>query len=119
MLLRSNNFVYLSIFFLFMAVLLACEGATGLQGEQGAQGHRGVQGDSTEISIITGILPTGDYWFFEFIDNLENSIIMVYVRETPADLWFEPEWCFFEKTIYILKDEFVEPGFEYRILIAQ
>ena len=113
MLLRSNKCICLSIFFLFIAVLLACEGPTGLQGEQGEQG------ESMEVSILTGILPKGDYWFFEANYNIENLIITVHVRESPDHLWFEPEWNFSEKTIYIFGDEFVESGFEYLILIAK
>jgi len=117
MLLRSNKCICLSIFFLFIAVLIACESPTGEQGEQGEQGE---PGESIEMSIITGILPTGlDYWWIELEYNIENSIIIVHVRESSDYSWYQPIWTFSGRTVFIFESGFVKAGFEYRILIAK
>ncbi len=118
--------LFTSLFAIALIIFIGCEGPTGPQGEQGEKGDKG---DDAEFTIVTGTLLAGDinednYWLIQIEELKENWVVVAYVRSGSQNPWFEPDWDILtdEKgitTIAIYDDDFIDPGYEYRVVILQ
>jgi len=102
-------------------ILAGCEGPTGPAGEDGSD---------LDVITFTGVLTSGglidaegwfatDYWLINTYKNLDGAIVDVRVRPGSEWTWAEPRWELYGTYIYLYYTGDVEPGWEYRILMAQ